>query len=168
MPFNARLYENADETPALRSRTHLSASMTACEREPHHVVVHNLSSEGLLAESYCEMAVGSAVVFEIADLGTIEARIVWRDRSLYDCLFTVPVPVHLVHAKLRQGNVVWGNFPGQQSMETEALLSRSGRVAPPSSGERWPLLSRASLIAAAAAAGWFAIVGVIMLLSKLF
>jgi len=167
MPFNARLYDAAEDTPPLRSRTHLAASMTPSEREPQHVVVHNLSSEGLLAESYYDMPVGSEVVFEIADLGKIQARIVWRDRQLYDCLFTVPLPVQLVHSKLRQGNVVWGNFPGQHSVETEALLSLRGRIALPSSDERWPLLARVSLIVASAAIGWFAIAGLGAILSKL-
>lgn len=168
MPFSARLYDTADDTPAPRSRTHLSASMTPSTREPHHIVVHNLSPEGLLAESYYEMPVGSEVEFEIADLGTVKAKIVWRDGRLYDCLFTVPLSEQLVHSKLRQSNVVWGNFPGQHSLETEALLSLRGRIAPPSSGERWPLLARVSLIVGAAATGWFAIIGFTMLLSKLF
>lgn len=168
MPFNARIYEHAEEMPAPRSRTHLPASVTPWEREPHHAVVHNLSSEGLLAECYCDIPINSEVVFEIADLGKVEARIVWRDGQLYDCLFTVPLPVQSVHSKLRQGNVVWGRFPGEHSMETEALLSLRGRIVPPSSAERWPLLSRVSLIVAAAAAGWFAIVGGASLVSKLF
>jgi len=168
MSFTARLYDSADQVPLPRSPTHLTASATPLAPDPHHVVVHNLSSEGLLAESYCEMAVGSEIMFEIADLGKVSARIVWRDGHLYDCLFTVPLPSQLVHSKLRQGNVVWGNFPSRQNMETEALLSIAGRITPPTSVERWPLLARVSLIVASAAICWFAVFGLYMLFARLF
>lgn len=154
MPFAATLYDRNSDAPLPRSRTHLEASITPLEKIPHHIVVHNLSTEGLLIESYHDIPVGSEVIFEIADLGKNLATVVWRDGNLYDCLFTVPLPSGPVHAKLRQGNVVWGDFPNHRAMETEALLSREGRVAPAVPGERWPLLARVAFIVGAAALCW--------------
>ena len=154
MPFTATLYDNAPEAGLPRSRTRLRASITPLEKMPHHIVVHNLSTEGLLIESYHDIPVGSEVAFEIDDLGKNLATVVWRDGHLYDCLFTVPLPSGPVHAKLRQGNVVWGNFPHHRSMETEALLSLEGKVAPPLPAERWPLLARVVFIVGAAGLCW--------------
>ena len=167
MSFSARLYDSTEETPLPRSRTHLTGSLTPLVLEPHNIVVHNLSSEGLLVESYHAIPVGSDVMFEIADLGKVSARVVWREGHLYDCTFTEPLPSQLVHSKLRQSNVVWGNFPSLQSMETEALLSVAGRIAPPTSAERWPPLARVSFIVVSASGCWFAIFGLYKLITHL-
>src|SRR6187402_112087 len=101
MPFTAKLYDSAEENFHVpRSRTHLAASASPVPDKLYHVVVHNLSPQGLLVESYHEMPIGADIRFDIKDLGTHTARVTWRDGIFYDCAFLTPIPATRIRSKL--------------------------------------------------------------------
>jgi hypothetical protein len=108
MPFSAKLYDDpTPNVPVSRSRTHLAASLTS---HLHHVVIHNLSPEGLLIESRDELEIGAEVTLDISDFGRHAAHVIWRDGLFYDCQFVTPIPAAQVRSKLTSAKVVWAPF----------------------------------------------------------
>ena len=55
------------------------------------VVIHNLSSTGLLIESTLELALDDEIEVELPQAQTERARVVWRSEGFYGCQFTSPV-----------------------------------------------------------------------------
>ncbi|HMI19134.1 MAG TPA: PilZ domain-containing protein [Sphingomonas sp.] len=108
MPFSAKLYDDpTPDLPVSRSRTHLAASLSS---HLHHVIIHNLSPEGLLIESRDELEIGAEVTVDISDLGPHAAHVIWRDGVFYDCQFVTPIPAAQVRQKLTSAKVVWAPF----------------------------------------------------------
>lgn len=109
--FNAKLYDELPLEPAdVRRKTLLEAHVSAVNAHVHYVIVHNLSSMGLLVASQDDLQVGAEILFDIPDLGRHLARVVWRKGTLYDCTFVVPIPAEQVRRKLTGAKVVWGPF----------------------------------------------------------
>jgi hypothetical protein len=119
MPFVAKLYDDpTPDVPVSRSRTLLAASVSS---HLHHVIIHNMSPEGLLIESRDELEIGQEVTFDISDLGRHVAHVIWRDGVFYDCQFVTPIPAAQVRQKLTSAKVVWAPFA---SLSDEDSISR--------------------------------------------
>ena len=172
MPFTAKLYDSLEsETNSPRNRTHLTARMSHVANELHHVVVHNLSPQGVLIESYHPLQIGADIAIDISELGKTTARVIWQDGLFYDCLFDVPIPAQTVRSKLTSAKVIWPNFPSHRKGATGILAApidpaedrpiRSAAMAPEG---RLSLRARLALIVGAAVLAWAIPIGIALLL----
>ena len=165
MPFAAKLYDDpTPDVPVSRSRTHLAASLSS---HLHHVVIHNMSPDGLLIESRDELEIGQEVTFDISDLGRHAAHIIWRDGVFYDCQFVAPIPAAQVRSKLTSAKVVWAPFA---SLSDADGISRPHYVPfPPGNSSRQAGLSRRArltIILVAASLCWMIPTAIILGLAR--
>ena len=81
---------NADRRNAPRRKLAFDSRLTTA-RSGSHVIVLDLSRDGLMLHARDGLAVGE--VFEVAlpGAGAVEARIVWKRTTLYGCKFLSPV-----------------------------------------------------------------------------
>jgi len=75
------------------------------------VVIHDLSSTGLLLEATTPLRVGSALAVELPRAGTCPARVVWKSGSLFGCQFDSPISKAAVSAALLRSPGVGEQHP---------------------------------------------------------
>ena len=56
------------------------------------VLIHNLSSTGLLLECTSQLAVGDEIVVELPEAATSTAKVVWASGHFFGCAFDRPLP----------------------------------------------------------------------------
>ncbi|MEM6828079.1 MAG: helix-turn-helix domain-containing protein [Pseudomonadota bacterium] len=67
-----------------------------------NVVIHNISSSGLLLETELDLAVGEPLVLDIPEIGPVRAAVVWQSELLFGCAFEQALdPSALAAAELR-------------------------------------------------------------------
>lgn len=64
------------------------------------VVVHDLSSTGLLLETAAKLKVGSRCTVELPDVGARAATVLWNSGRYFGCQFDVPISKGAVSAAL--------------------------------------------------------------------
>lgn len=165
MPFVAKLYdEPTPDAPVSRSRTLLAASLGA---HLHHVIIHNMSPDGLLIESRDELEIGQEVTFDLTDLGQHVAHVIWRDGVFYDCQFVTPIPATQVRQKLTSAKVVWAPFASLS--DTDGMSSPHYVPFPPGDAAREGGLSRRArltIILVAASLCWMIPVAIFLELTR--
>lgn len=62
------------------------------ENEQANVVIHDISSAGMLIETSCELTVGQSIAVTLPQAETVAAQIVWRSAPLFGCRFDHPLP----------------------------------------------------------------------------
>ena len=172
MAFSARVYEQADIAELPRSPTHLAGSVSIASPVPYHIIVHNLSSEGLLVESYYELEIGAEIVFDIEGLGPRAATVTWHDGSFYDCTFVKPVPAALVRAKLTN-KVVWGSFGTDARTATPRIAVVRPDVSDPAAAlvpqhDGLSYAARLGMITGGALLCWLPIAALVALVSAIY
>jgi hypothetical protein len=125
MPFTAKLYDDLPDAPVSRSRTHFPASV---DSHTHHVIIHNLSSEGLLIESHDDLEIGAEVTLDISDLGRHVAHVIWRDGVFYDCQFASAIPAARVRRKLHSAKVVWAPFAADRATLAQPRIESAAQA----------------------------------------
>jgi hypothetical protein len=170
MPFTAKVYDTPPPPSAPRSPTHIRASVSLPDSRAHHVIVHNLSAQALLVESYHPLEIGAEVSFEIDELGTVAAQVTWRDGQFYDCALLTPLTPTQVRTKLTSAKVVWGNFPDHSRPEGQSARHISFTPVeaprPAASDGRLSPRSRLAIIVVAATLCWAIPVALLLLLFR--
>jgi transcriptional regulator with XRE-family HTH domain len=92
--------KRADKRSAPRKTLRLSASHRRAGRQAGAVLVHDLSTEGMLIETVAGLAVGEAVTIELPRSGAHEAAVVWSSGHFYGCRFKQPLPAGTMSAAL--------------------------------------------------------------------
>jgi hypothetical protein len=171
MSFSALLYDAADQgpLPPKQHRTRLDANAIKPGGTTQAVIVHNLSTHGLLAEAYQPLPDDHPVVFDIPGLGPVTARISWRGDNLYGCEFERPLSAAAVQRKVSGEKVVWGAFgprpaqvgdgpsvrgPSAPIPSANAALFGSPSIAFEDVGARWPIQLRVAAITVTALLCW--------------
>ncbi|HKT77792.1 MAG TPA: helix-turn-helix domain-containing protein, partial [Sphingobium sp.] len=60
--------------------------------EQANVVIHDISSAGMLIETDCNLVVGQSIAIALPQAETVAAQIVWRSEPLFGCRFDQPLP----------------------------------------------------------------------------
>ncbi|WP_340265957.1 helix-turn-helix domain-containing protein [Sphingobium mellinum] len=63
-----------------------------------NVVIHDISTAGMLIETNCDLAVGQSIAVALPQADAVAARIVWRNEPLFGCRFDQPLPQAAVSA----------------------------------------------------------------------
>ena len=74
-----------------RLRLNLEVAGGAVAGEGTKVLIHNLSSTGLLMETEADLAPGNKVVVALPEAGDVAATVVWQSESLFGCRFDQPL-----------------------------------------------------------------------------
>lgn len=70
-----------------------------------NVVVHDISTAGMLIETKSELKIGQSVTVSLPDADKVVAHVVWQNESLFGCRFAEPLPQGVVSAiRLRNPN----------------------------------------------------------------
>jgi DNA-binding XRE family transcriptional regulator len=77
---------------AARRRLRLESEGATASGEPARVLIHNISTTGLLIESAAILAEGERIELTLPEVGTVSAHIVWMSESFYGCRFETPLP----------------------------------------------------------------------------
>lgn len=90
--------EDREPRRALR----LEALGATADDESAQVLLHNISSAGLLLETEAKLAAGERIEVDLPLAGATAARVVWNSGRLFGCAFDAPVsPAVLSAAQLR-------------------------------------------------------------------
>lgn len=102
MPLGAEFLIDAGAEPergARRRELRLAAEASGSGKTAH-VVVHNLSTTGLLIETSAELGESETLEVTLPEVGTIVASVVWKSDALYGCQFSRPISEGAVAAAL--------------------------------------------------------------------
>jgi transcriptional regulator with XRE-family HTH domain len=92
------------------------------------VIIHDLSTTGMLLETSVPLAVDEHIEVELPEAKLVRARVVWKSRNLFGCQFSVPVPrAALSAAQLLSGPaVVIGDEPRAGTKSDEETATKFG------------------------------------------
>lgn len=85
-----------------RHRLNLDVASQAGDAPAQRVLVHDISTNGLLLESETELAAGEAIKVELPEAPATVARVVWSSGAFYGCQFDRPIPGAAVSASRLQ------------------------------------------------------------------
>lgn len=159
MTMLARIEANgidADRRRANRRVLRLQVAGAISAGPGEDVLIHDLSSNGLLIETSAELAVGARLEVELPEAGRAEARVMWSDGRYFGCQFVSIIPTAaLSAAQLRspaRATALQPAFAGPDAMPV-ALL---------------PLPARLQLIGALALGAWALVLAPILIATHLF
>lgn len=128
----------------LKLHTQASAGM-----QTTRVVIHNLSSTGLLIETPTDLQPGEALDVNIPETGVVQAEVVWSSGEFYGCEFATPLNQAAVSA------AVLVSPPQHSTIVFPEESPKSGRLSP---------LMKTAIIGGLAIASWGLVLGVAALL----
>lgn len=97
-----------------------------------NVIIHNLSSAGLLLETGLDLPTGATLTLDLPQAGAVEAVIIWRSDRLYGCAFGTALGAAALAAAQLQGLPVGEAAaaapPAPATGTGETLGARLGRL----------------------------------------
>lgn len=87
--------ENRREAARWRIRLEVPNALDAAQA---NVVIHDISTAGMLIETRSTMTVGQSIMISLPEADQVVARIVWQDEPLFGCRFEQPLPAAAVSA----------------------------------------------------------------------
>ena len=102
MPLGAEFLIDAGAEPergARRRELRLAAEASGSGKTAQ-VVIHNLSTTGLLIETSAELGESETLEVSLPEVGTIAASVIWKSDALYGCQFARPISEGAVAAAL--------------------------------------------------------------------
>lgn len=106
MPLSAYLEPAQIEEPnrrtAVRRKLTLGSTLADCGTE---VVIHNLSSSGLLIETQADLRSDDAFEVHMPEAGASQAIVVWSSERFFGCRFQRPVPLAAISAALLRSEI---------------------------------------------------------------
>lgn len=90
--------ENGSSHRAERRRLHLETSGFSGGKGAAKVVVHNVSSTGMLIESTLRLERGETIEVDLPHAGQKSARVVWTDNAYFGCEFDSPLSIGALSA----------------------------------------------------------------------
>lgn len=107
-----------DGRGARRRKLSLEAQGTTSSGMAADVLIHNLSTTGLLIQTSTDLSIGEAITVDVPHAGTTLAVVMWNSGNLFGCEFVAPVPNAAVSASLLRNPVERPSEP--PSVETHA------------------------------------------------
>ncbi len=91
MTIQARLetFEDANRRASPRRRLRLGSTLTGAG---HEVVIHDLSSTGVLLQTSAELGAFDNFEIELPEVGATHAYVVWTSSDFFGCEFAKPIP----------------------------------------------------------------------------
>lgn len=109
------------------------------------VVIHDLSTTGLLIETSAELFGGEPIEVDLAEAGSRQATIVWNSGRFFGCQFIEAIPGAAVSSALLRSSCILPPREAQQG---------SRNVEQRADEEKLPLATRLRLVVALALATW--------------
>jgi hypothetical protein len=95
---NARPFGDGRTAP--RRKLNLAVQGTTALGIPANVLIHNLSTTGLLIETAADLSLGEVFEVEIPHAGATPTIVIWRSDRLFGCEFATPVGNAAISAAL--------------------------------------------------------------------
>lgn len=124
------------------------------------VLIHNLSTTGLLIETSASLSIGEVLAVEIPHTGATLAVVMWNSGDLFGCEFVAPVPNAAISASLlqnpieRPSTVPAAETEPHQDSDHADVLADDAAVA----STRLPLRTRALIIVGSSLLAWTLII----------
>lgn len=147
-----------EDRSARRHRLWLSACVSA-HGNADQVLIHNLSSTGVLFESTLELGLGDQIEIELPEAGRSPAEVVWYSDSFFGCEFASPIPASAVSAsRLRSPQ------PQPAASFAPSTLTDEAVATAPDAADPYALapLQKTVVIVGAAAVCWGLIIATIV------
>jgi hypothetical protein len=103
MPLRANLEtdsQTGERRSAPRRKLRLQAERATASAGDAHVVIHDISEEGLLIESPVPLADGEVLEVLIPEAGTAQAEVSWTSGHFFGCKFIEPISTAAVSAAM--------------------------------------------------------------------
>lgn len=138
MPIVAQL-DSRKRTGTLRGaprrKLRLEVAGSSASAGETRVLVHNLSTTGLLLETSAPLSVGEPIQVVLPEAGASSARVVWASEDMYGCQFDKPITVAAVSAAQLQSpheqdpaTINVGALSGGEAAAGESLGARLKRL----------------------------------------
>jgi hypothetical protein len=124
MTIQARLetFEDTDRRASPRRRLRLGSTLSEVG---HEVVIHDLSSTGVLLQTSAELGAFDNFEIELPEVGATHAYVVWTSSDFFGCEFARPIPRSaLSAAQLRNPIAVPMAVPTAELGSDEALAKQ--------------------------------------------
>jgi hypothetical protein len=157
--------QSADGRDASRHRLFLDARASTGS-QTSEILIHNLSSTGMLLETPVELADNDAIDVDIPEVGTVRANIVWSSESFYGCQFERSLSRAAVSAAMLRSPSEWGAGVPQLPIATPDDPAPATRHRQ-DSGEISPR-AKFFIITGLAIVSWGAVIAVAGLVALLF
>ncbi len=119
-PRSADVSANDIKRSAARRALRLETSGFVAGSGDANVIIHNISSAGLLIETEFDLAEGDELAIELPEAGAVSASVVWRSEHLFGCAFDEELsPAALAAAQLQ------GFAPGAPTQPLASALRSS-------------------------------------------
>jgi transcriptional regulator with XRE-family HTH domain len=101
---------------ARRQNLHLKADGTIAQEAATDVIIHDLSTSGLLLESSAPLSSGEKIQVTLPHAGVRSAKVVWAQGSYFGCEFDRPVP----RASVSAAQLLSGPQQAEEAVDEEA------------------------------------------------
>lgn len=152
-----------DGRGARRRKLSLESQGTTSSGIATDVLIHNLSTTGLLMETSVNLSIGEVLSVELPHAGATLAVVMWNSGDLFGCEFVAPVPNAAISASLLRNPIEAPS--AAPATGTQLLPEDSGRVendadAYVETGHRTqlPIRTRALIIVGSSLVAWTLII----------
>ncbi len=152
-----------DGRGARRRKLSLESQGTTSSGIAADVVIHNISTTGLLIETSVNLSIGEVLAVEVPHAGATLAVIMWNSGNLFGCEFVAPVPNAAISASLLRNPIEQPSIA--PAIETQPLPEGSGKVendadayAGATQNAQLPIRTRALVIVGSSLVAWTLII----------
>lgn len=109
---------------AARRQLRLEAEGATASGEAARVLIHNISTTGLLIESGVALAEEERIELVLPDVGQAMAHVVWMSESFYGCRFEMPLPASALDTLELYARVISRAPPGEAADTLPVRIAR--------------------------------------------
>ena len=156
MPLAAlRPLDDLSERASRRFRLLISAEGTIAQSRDLAVVLHNVSTTGLLLECEADVEVGTSIALSLPELGEVEALVVWNSGGYCGAEFSSPLTPSAVEKVVSSSKVVWPAFsPEAAGASTRRRVAEPVQTFDPEPSRKPPMVVRTLAILSATGILW--------------
>lgn len=127
MPITAH-FEDLPVDPrrprAARRQLRLESEGSSASGQTGRVLIHNVSSSGLLIETAVALNEGERIELNLPEVGIAIAFVVWTSENFYGCRFDLPVPASALAALELQSELASVPDPGEPGDTLPVRIAR--------------------------------------------
>lgn len=109
---------------AARRQLRLESEGSTASGHTARVLIHNISTTGLLIESAVTLSENEQIVLALPEVGTASAHVVWMSESFYGCRFETPLPISVLGALELRSQLSAAPAPAEPSDTLPVRIAR--------------------------------------------
>jgi transcriptional regulator with XRE-family HTH domain len=139
----------------VRRKLRLNVAGRTADGRPGEVLIHDLSTSGMLVQADEPLAIGEVIEVELPRTGVHHVEVVWASGTFFGCRFLEPVPPAAVSAALLRSAPDRPSQPATSDESRATAASFGARLAALRAEQGWAIETLAERLGVSRQAVWY-------------